>query len=101
MFEREARKEKNLEQIKKQQEQAKKLIPKENTSAKQKWEAKKQELIGEVEQQFTVLLKKEEEIRMKEENKQLDTPQQFKKKGLTDDPKKYNIIYNNQEIIRR
>jgi len=34
MFDRETRKEKNLEAIKKQQEIAKKTVPKENTSAK-------------------------------------------------------------------
>lgn len=69
MFERETRKEKNLDAIRKAQDIAKKLVPKENTSAKAKWEAKKQELIGEVEAQFNTLLKKEEELRLKEEFK--------------------------------
>lgn len=57
MFEREFRKEKNLEQLKKQQELAKKIAPKENTAAKQKWETRKQELMKEVDTKFDALMK--------------------------------------------
>jgi hypothetical protein len=56
MFEREFRKEKNLEQIKKQQELAKKAAPRENVATKQRWEKKKEEMIKEVETEFSVLM---------------------------------------------
>jgi dynein intermediate chain 2, axonemal len=56
MFEREMRKEKNLEAIKKQQDLAKKAIKPENTAAKEKWEKKKQELITDAESKFNSML---------------------------------------------
>lgn len=49
MFERETRKEKNLEQIKKQQDIAKKMVQRENVAAKEKWEKRKQDMINKVE----------------------------------------------------
>jgi hypothetical protein len=80
MFEREARKEKNLEQIKKQSEQLKKVVPKENAAAKTRWEQRKAELISEVEVQFNAIMKKEEEQRMKDEFRELDSPRNKDKK---------------------
>ena len=86
MFDREGKKEKLLETIKKQSEQQKKVVPKENAQAKQKWELRKAELVSEVEEQFNAILKKEQEQRMKDEYKELDSPPANKKK---DDNKKY------------
>lgn len=46
-----------MEQLKKQQELAKKNVPKENTQAKQKWENRKNELLKEVDTKFDELMK--------------------------------------------
>ncbi|CAD8107748.1 unnamed protein product [Paramecium sonneborni] len=74
MFDRESRKEKNLEAIKKQQDLMKKVVPKDNKAAQQKWEQRKAELIAEAEQQFSQIVKKDEEVK-------LDQLDEFSPKG--------------------
>ncbi|EGR31420.1 intermediate chain 2, putative [Ichthyophthirius multifiliis] len=74
MFEREYRKEKNLEQIKKQQELAKKGANKEITSQKEKWEKKKVDMIEQAEQSFLENLKKNPALNVEDELADLDSP---------------------------
>lgn len=51
-----------------------KVVPKDNTAAREKWEKKKAELIGDVENKFGDMLKKAEEMRLDEDLKELDSP---------------------------
>ena len=84
MFEREYRKEKNLEAIKKQQELAKKGFKGEITNQKEKWEKKKLEMITAAEKAFADNLTKNPPLQEDEDpnEKALDSPEQPKKTNL-------------------